>query len=132
MRRSRIAVVIVGFTALASVAGCGRASQLGANLQAEASPKVAPSEGGVIVASSRNRRAAQTADDWATYADHVLVITVVGEIKVPPSDKEVARGEGLVGRIAVIRVDDVVWSAKDAPMPAPSGFEMQVGRLGPQ
>jgi hypothetical protein len=78
----------------------------------------------VVMSEGSDRTASRTADDWATYADHVLVVTVVGETRQPASKKEIERGKGLIGRTVKLRVDKVLWSAPDAPQPAPASLDM--------
>lgn len=75
---------------------------------------------GVVLGDGRDRTASRTVSDWVTYGDHVLVVTVVGEIRHPASPKELERGEGMLGRTVTLRVDNVLWSAPDAPQSAPT------------
>lgn len=58
--------------------------------------------------------------DWVSYADHGAVYTVVAEQEIPPPPEETERGEGLVGRGVTLRIDDVLWSAPDAPSLPPT------------
>ena len=66
-----------------------------------------------------------TAEDWVTYADHVLLVTVTGEREVPPAPEEVQRGEGLIGREITTEVEEVVWSRPDPDRPAPAVVSWQ-------
>ncbi len=78
----------------------------------------------VVLGEGRDRTASQTADDWVTYADHVLVVTVLNETRLSPSRKEASRGEGMAGGNVKLRVDKVLWSAPDAPQPAPAILDL--------
>lgn len=79
----------------------------------------------VIVGSGADLLPNQTAQDWVTYADHVVAVTPVSEAEVPPTAQELARGEGLIGRTLELRVDAVVWSRRDAVAPPPTQFTWQ-------
>lgn len=105
------------------VAGCATADRAA---PAPAAPLVARTQAGDVVvgAAGRDRTGSQSASDWISYADHVLVVTVVEEIRHPPSRSETERGEGLIGRTVRLRVDRVLWSALDAPQPPPSALEL--------
>ncbi|GIH70416.1 hypothetical protein [Sphaerimonospora thailandensis] len=80
----------------------------------------------VVVGHGRDRTASRTASDWATYADHVVVVTAVQETEKQPSKKEIERGEGMIGRTVTERIDKVLWSAPDAPQPPPGILQMSV------
>ncbi|MBO3681968.1 hypothetical protein J5X86_44525 [Streptomyces sp. NEAU-YJ-81] len=58
-----------------------------------------------------------------TYADHVLVVSATREKEIAPTQQEVERGEGTVGRTVALTVDKVLWSRPDAPRPAPDTWE---------
>lgn len=64
-----------------------------------------------------------TAQDWVTYADHVLVVTVDDEEALDPFADEVERGEGLIGREVSLSVDDVLWSGQHKSRPSPQELE---------
>ncbi len=66
-----------------------------------------------------------TAEDWVTYADHVLVVTVTDDAEIPPSEEEVQLGEGLIGRQVTMSVDRVLWSHPDPDRPAPETVSWQ-------
>jgi hypothetical protein len=101
--------------ALAVTAACGAAAP-------EPAPVVAPGPAETIaLGEGSDRTASQSVNDWATYADHVLVVTVVAENRQAPVKRDVDRGEGLVARTVKLRVDKVLWSAPDAPRAAPAG-----------
>ncbi|MER7048392.1 hypothetical protein ABT391_26465 [Streptomyces jumonjinensis] len=77
----------------------------------------------VLIAEGKDRRPSQTAEDWVTYADHVVVVTAVSERETPPALIEIERGEGLTGREVTLRVDEVVWSRGGAPRAAPAEWK---------
>ena len=91
----------------------------------------APVEGRLVVldqaGASSDRLPSTTAEDWVTYADHVLVVTPTDEEEVPPAEDEVQRGEGLIGRQVSLTVDGVLWSRPDPDRPAPDTLSWQVG-----
>lgn len=133
MRRRRIVLATAGAAVLAAAAAAP-VIRAGADTQpigAEpystgaafgSSPASAPDAAIVLGAGAnhRDRTASQTVGDWVTYADHVLVVTAVAEAGQPPSRDELERGEGMIGRVTTLRVDTVLWSAPDAPQPAPA------------
>ena len=90
----------------------------------------APVEGRLVVldqaGASSDRLPSTTAEDWVTYADHVLVVTPTDEEEVPPAEDEVQRGEGLIGRQVSLTVDGVLWSRPDPDRPAPDTLSWQV------
>ncbi|NGO80523.1 hypothetical protein G6045_33430 [Streptomyces sp. YC504] len=65
----------------------------------------------------------QSAEDWTTYADHVVVVTATSEQELPPTSKEVAAGEGLINRTVRLKVDKVLWSNPNAATPAPKTWD---------
>jgi hypothetical protein len=78
-----------------------------------------------VLGQSRDRTGSRTVGDWATYADHLLVVTVTGEVRQSTSTAEIERGGGMIGRTVQLRVDNVLWSAPDAPRPAPAALALQ-------
>ena len=68
----------------------------------------------------------ETLQDWVTYSDHVVIVTATGERQLPETAEERKAGEGLRIRMADLRVDEVLWSAEDAP-PAPKSLSMPYG-----
>jgi hypothetical protein len=79
--------------------------------------------GGVRLAMPEGRLPAETASDWVTYAEHVVVVDAVSEREIPPTRTELRRGEGLIGRTVTLRVDRVLWSSPGAAQPAPKKWE---------
>jgi hypothetical protein len=61
-----------------------------------------------------------TAGDWLTYADHVVVATVLAEKDLRPVRE--TRGEGWYDRRVTLRVDELLWSNRQAEHPAPKTF----------
>src|SRR5262245_24866599 len=53
-----------------------------------------------------------TAEDWVTYADHVVVVTPTKEIVVEPKMDSVTAESGLINREVTFRVDEVVWTSE--------------------
>jgi hypothetical protein len=129
MRRLQAGVLTVAVGALViSAAGCGSTAAEPAAAPvappAEAAPVAEPAAETVVTGEGRDRTASTTADDWATYADHVLVVTVADEVRHRASPGEIERGEGMIGRTVKLRVDKVLWSAPDAPQPAPARLDL--------
>jgi hypothetical protein len=129
MRRLRAGFLTVMVGALViSTAGCGStpAEPVSAPVAAPVTeaPATEPTAETVVTGEGRNRTGSTTADDWATYADHVLVVTVADEVRHQASAGEIERGEGMIGRTVKLRVDKVLWSAPDAPQPAPAKLDL--------
>ncbi|MGW1024171.1 hypothetical protein ACWD4J_10690 [Streptomyces sp. NPDC002577] len=87
----------------------------------------------IILGQGSDHLPSETASDWVTYADHVVVVTVAGEQEIPPTELEVARGEGVIGRELTLEIEQVLWSRDGAPQ-APStwnysavGYEFKDG-----
>ncbi|MDA1361394.1 hypothetical protein O1R50_17335 [Glycomyces luteolus] len=119
--RTRIAAA-AGIIAAASVTGiivaaiaapAGGSSTQGA---AESQPEVMLGQGGDHLPSV-------TAADWVTYADHVVVVEAVEEQAIAPTAEELERGEGIIGRIVSLTVEDVLWSREGAAQAAPATWE---------
>lgn len=134
MRRLKSGVLTVAVGALVSTAaGCGStpaepasepvAAPADAAKAAEAAETAGPAEA-VVSGEGRDRTASTTAVDWATYADHVLVVTVADEVQHKASAGEIERGEGMISRTVKLRIDKVLWSAPDAPQPPPATLDM--------
>ncbi|NRQ36569.1 hypothetical protein HII36_32755 [Nonomuraea sp. NN258] len=127
MRRTPVYALAVGVplvivTAAVTLVAASGERPAGPRPPAAAPPAAAgpAPDGEVVLGDGRDRTASVTASDWATYADHVVVVTVVGESKRSPSRTEVERREGMIGRTVSLRVDKVLWSAPDTPQPAPA------------
>jgi hypothetical protein len=121
MQLSRMGtLMLVAGGALAVTAAC---SAPGPQQPQPAAPQ-GPAAERVVLSEGSDRTASRSAGNWATYADHVLVVTVVGETRHPALKKEIDRGEGLIARTVRLRVDKVLWSAADAPQPAPAEVKL--------
>jgi hypothetical protein len=128
MRRLHAGLLTVAVGALGiSVAGCASTAAEPSSAPAQAAEAAPVAQGPadpVVKGDGRSRTASTTADDWATYADHVLVVTVADEVRLKPSAEEIERGEGMIGRTVKLRVDKVLWSAPDAPQSAPAKLDL--------
>ncbi|MGH3384356.1 MAG: hypothetical protein ACRDO1_07250 [Nocardioidaceae bacterium] len=113
---TRILALAAVATAVATVgAGAAVGTSLGDN--------TAPTrEQAIVIAHGSDRLPNQTASDWVTYADHVVVVTPRSEKPMRPSKEEVDRGEGLILREVTFSVDDVLWSRPGADQAAPDTF----------
>lgn len=97
--------------ATVAAAGCGAASN---------SEPGADHAERLVIGSAAESFPEASLRDWKSYADHVVVYTVTGETEIPASQEDLQRGEGLVGRVISIRIENVVWSAPGAPkLPEP-------------
>jgi hypothetical protein len=56
-----------------------------------------------------------TAQDWATYADHLTVVHVVSEHEGRRDRDDGDPSTGYLGRKVTVHVDDVLWSRREAP-----------------
>ncbi|MDX2525731.1 hypothetical protein [Streptomyces europaeiscabiei] len=77
----------------------------------------------IIIAHGADNLPSRSATDWVTYADHVVAVTATRERETPPTQSELDRGEGLIGRAVTLRVDQVVWSRADGPREAPTTWD---------
>ncbi|MFD6177890.1 MULTISPECIES: hypothetical protein [unclassified Isoptericola] len=101
-RASTAAAVILG-----ALAGCAPPGEVGA------SP-------GVVVAMAEESFPTSAAVDWVTYADHVVVVTVVDEAERARSREDGnPAGERYVEREVALRVDERLWSSADPRHRAP-------------
>ncbi|MFT4294017.1 MAG: hypothetical protein QM582_01230 [Micropruina sp.] len=57
--------------------------------------------------------------DWATYADHLVTVTVESERRLPISEDEREAGEGSIARELTMTVTDVPWSRPGTSTAAP-------------
>src|SRR4051794_18197715 len=70
---------------------------------------------------------AESMTDWRSYADHLVTVTVTDERELPPSPVVLEDHAGLIGREVTLRVDEVIWSAPNAP---DLGCEIRVREAG--
>jgi len=78
---------------------------------------------GLVMASGSDRFPSQSAVDWVTYADYVVVVRPTDDEEVAPSAEEVEHGEGVILRNVELTVTDVLWSTSRPPRDAPRTFE---------
>ncbi|BFO21165.1 hypothetical protein SHKM778_75530 [Streptomyces sp. KM77-8] len=77
----------------------------------------------VLIGHGADHLPSQSAQDWVTYADHVVVASAVSDREVPASTQELERGEGVIGRTVTLKVDKVLWSRDGAAQPAPATWD---------
>lgn len=128
-----MAVALAGSGLIIGVTACAAPSQ---TTSAQADTPVSsvgtgvsaiPSSHTAVVGSARARTGSLTAEDWATYADHIAVVTVVSERQIGELSEETGRNTGgMIGRTVNLNVEKILWSAPDAPRGAPESFEMEV------
>lgn len=93
---SRVTAIVSSVAALASITALASCN----------SPQSTGSDGPVVLgASGSSRWPSTSASDWATYADHVVVIEPEAEEPVPLTPDEQEIGEGLTFRRVSLRVD---------------------------
>ncbi|MGQ0845247.1 MAG: hypothetical protein ACT4QF_14055 [Sporichthyaceae bacterium] len=78
----------------------------------------------VLSVSGSDHLPSQSAEDWVTYADHVVSAKAVRQTIGEPAPEELRRGEGAIPRTVTYEVDDVVWSRSNATKAAPSTFDL--------
>ncbi|MFJ6988658.1 MULTISPECIES: hypothetical protein [unclassified Streptomyces] len=95
---------------------------LGSGLAACSAAPSAPSDStdSVLMGHGAAHLPNTTASDWVTYADHVVVVSATAETEIAPTEEELARGEGVIGRTVDLKVEKVLWSRPDASRPAPA------------
>lgn len=76
------------------------------------------------VAEMQEALPSTTAQDWVTYADHVVTVTATSEHRGDPDAGVEESGEGVVPRFVTLRVDEVLWSRDGAPERPPSELEI--------
>jgi hypothetical protein len=113
-KRTRIAAA-AGLVAAASATGIAIAALL-----APAGPGAADE---VLLGLGSDNYPSVTAEDWVTYADHVVVVEAVSEATISPDAEELERGEGIIGRTVSLTVEDVLWSREGAPVAAPGAWD---------
>jgi hypothetical protein len=104
---------------VARIAVAAVAMGAGVAIYAAAQPVAKPV---TILAQGADRLPNETASDWVTYADHVVSVTAASETELEPSREEMQRGEGLILRQVLLKVDRVLWSSTHAARPAPRSF----------
>lgn len=118
MIKSTASAVVVG-AALLALSGCSQPAQ----------PSAAEGTGAtgtpVVWASALDRYASDTVNDWATNADAVADVSVVDETALPPTDSEVSRGEGLIGRRLNLQINDVLWDNPGTDATLPKTIELK-------
>lgn len=57
----------------------------------------------------------ETLSDWVGFADHVAVVSVAGENRLPLRAAVTEVGEGYVGRTIMLDVESTLWSRESAP-----------------
>jgi hypothetical protein len=118
--RNRIAAA-AGIIAAASVTGI-----IVAAISAPAArpdDQAAPATEAIMLGQGSDHLPSVTASDWVTYADHVIVVEAVSEQAIPPSAEEVERGEGVIGRIISLTIEDVLWTRDGATHAAPATWD---------
>jgi hypothetical protein len=120
MTLKRLPLIVSAGTVLATASVIGLAI---AGLAAPGSPETALAEPHVVMVEGADHLPSEAAADWVTYADHVVVVSAVAEATVPPTQLELDRGEGLIGRTVTLEISEVLWSREGAPMAAPTTWE---------
>jgi hypothetical protein len=69
----------------------------------------------LVVGEGSDRFPSETLTDWASYADQLSVVTVVDERELAPPSEVVERGEGYVGRVVTLRIEQTLWHRRGGP-----------------
>jgi hypothetical protein len=80
----------------------------------------------MIIAQSDQLLPSESLADWSSFADHLALVTITSERKLPPSADEVAANEGYIPRVITLRIDSVLWSRPQAPAKAPAAFDIDL------
>lgn len=75
-----------------------------------------------VIAAGDDRLPSESAADWITYSDYVVIATATGETTSKPPAIDLERGEGVIERTVALQVDDVLWHRNDADAPKPTSF----------
>lgn len=119
--RTRIAAA-AGIIAAASVTGIIVAA-LAAPAADDTVQEALDHQSEVLLGNGSDHLPSVTATDWVTYADHVIVVEAVSEQAISPTAGELERGEGVIGRVVSLTVEDVLWSREGSPQAAPATWE---------
>jgi hypothetical protein len=120
--RNRIAAA-AGIIAAASVTGIIVAAIAAPAADPDTQGAAAEPRPEVMLGQGSDHLPSVTATDWVTYADHVIVVEAVEEQAIPPTADELERGEGVIGRVVSLTVEDVLWSREGATRAAPATWE---------
>lgn len=126
-RRSLLAVT---FSGVVTLTACGTQPAEDATATSappspaatESAPLTPVAQGGV--AEMQEALPSSTAQDWVTYADHVVTVTATSAHRGDPDAGVDESGEGIVPRFVTLRVDESLWSREGAPEPPPSELEI--------
>jgi hypothetical protein len=118
--RTRIAAA-AGIIAAASVTGIIVAAIAAPAERPE--DQAAPASDEVMLGQGSDHLPSVTATDWVTYADYVIVVDAVSEKAIAPTAEEIERGEGVIGRVISLTVEDVLWTREGATHAAPATWE---------
>lgn len=80
----------------------------------------------VIVAAGDELLPSATAQDWVTYGDLLVRLRVTGASELPPTEEEVAAGEGFIPRGVVLDVEQVLWRRPSFDMATPRTLHWSV------
>jgi hypothetical protein len=123
-----VAAAVLTVTAAAGVAvatagGAGERALQVQEVTPSASTAGSGSEEKIAVSLGANvegHRPDHTAGDWVTYADHVVVATVIGDEDSRPIHEN--SGHGWYDRKVTLKVDELLWSNSHAARPVPTTF----------
>lgn len=117
-RSIRTILLLSALIAVAAAAGCGD-QEAGTSAGAPIAPRTVTIEGA-------NRFPDTGLRDWVSFADHVVVFTVTTDREVMAATaEELEAAEYVIGREATLRIDQRLWSARNAPE-LPSELTMDI------
>src|SRR4051812_23307467 len=79
----------------------------------------------LIIAQSDQLLPSESLADWRSFADHLALVTITSERKLPPTAEEIAADEGYIPRVVALRIDSILWSRPHAPA-APAEFQIDL------
>jgi hypothetical protein len=77
----------------------------------------------VKLAEASSRYPDQTASDWVTYADHVVVATPIDERVIESSQEDLDGPPSMISRELSLRVDSMIWTRPGVKHDLPDIFE---------
>ncbi len=105
------------------VSGCGH--NAGSATSPPPGDPARPAATPVVLGEGRDRTGSRSASDWASNAEFVVAVTVVGEVRGKIAQEDLEREEGMISREVVLRVDRLLWSAERGNMQAPQEIRKQ-------
>ncbi|WRZ92698.1 hypothetical protein OHB54_28785 [Streptomyces sp. NBC_01007] len=117
--RRRTSLAVAGVVSLA----VATAVTTGALLSGAGATAGGAGRSDVLLGHGSSHLPSRTAKDWVSYADHVVVVSALSDQEIAPTQAELERGEGVIGRNVTLKVDTVLWSRAEPAAPAPQYWQ---------